>query len=162
MGRYSDSADWADVTPLEPHEGPNPIVPIAYTDEFKETMNYFRAILQLDERSDRAWELTEDVIEQNPANYTAWYYRRILLKDLNKDLGKEMEFCSETAEDNPKNYQVWHHRRCLVTILNDPSQELEFTRHILDLDEDSKNYHAWAHRFVLLCFTYNRYSLTGV
>jgi len=143
---YSTNKEWDDITPLEPHEGPNPIVPIAYTDEFKETMNYFRAILQKDERSERAWTLTEDVIDQNPANYTAWYYRRLLLKDLKKDLNKELEFCSETAEDTPKNYQVWHHRRCLVTLLNDASKELEFTKHILDLDEDSKNYHAWAHR----------------
>lgn len=88
MGKYSDNELWNDVTPLEPHEGPNPIVPIAYTEEclqisfplifinfllVKETMNYFRAILQLDERSERAWDLTEDVIDQNPANYTAWY-----------------------------------------------------------------------------------------
>eukprot|EP00339_Tiarina_fusa_P002281 CAMPEP_0117006446 /NCGR_PEP_ID=MMETSP0472-20121206/6671_1 /TAXON_ID=693140 ORGANISM="Tiarina fusus, Strain LIS" /NCGR_SAMPLE_ID=MMETSP0472 /ASSEMBLY_ACC=CAM_ASM_000603 /LENGTH=294 /DNA_ID=CAMNT_0004707913 /DNA_START=1 /DNA_END=882 /DNA_ORIENTATION=- len=146
MGKYAGVEEWADITPLEPHEGPNPIVPIAYTDEFKETMNYFRAILQKDERSERAWELTEDVIDQNPANYTAWYYRRILLKELQKDLSKELEFCSETAVDSPKNYQVWHHRRCLVELMNDPSKELEFTEHILDLDEDSKNYHAWAHR----------------
>ena len=101
-------------------------------------MNYFRAILQLDERSERAWDLTEDVIDQNPANYTAWYgnkwmnimlyllfllfgwfryYRRLLLTDLKKDLDTEMEFCAETAESSPKNYQVWLVYRIVFVIL---------------------------------------------
>jgi hypothetical protein len=42
-----------------------------------ETMNYFRAILRKDERSSRALHLTTEVIKLNPANYTAWYFRRL-------------------------------------------------------------------------------------
>lgn len=71
-------------------------------------MNYFRAILEKDEKSLRAFDLTTDVILLNPANYTAWYFRKILLKELNLDLKKELEFLSTIGIENPKNYQIWY------------------------------------------------------
>jgi protein farnesyltransferase/geranylgeranyltransferase type-1 subunit alpha len=37
-----------------------------------DTMNYFRAVIQAEEKSERALELTTDVISVNSANYTAW------------------------------------------------------------------------------------------
>jgi len=117
---------------------------IAYSDQFAETMNYFRAMLKTEEKSERALQITSEVIALNAANYTAWYYRRILLQELNKDYNKELEFVSQMAEDNPKNYQIWYHRKSIVEKTGDFSKELEATEKSIAVD--SKNYHAWSHR----------------
>jgi len=107
-------------------------------------MNYFRAILEKDERSSRALEVVTRTIKYNSGCYTAWYFRRLLLESLKSDLKIELQYCTEMAKDHQKNYQVWFHRKWLVEKLQDPNGELEFTAHILH--EDAKNYHAWSHR----------------
>jgi protein farnesyltransferase/geranylgeranyltransferase type-1 subunit alpha len=71
-------------------------------------MDLFRAVVQLDERSKRAFDLTTAVLECNAANYTAWYYRAILIHDLKLDPTAELEFVAGMAEDNAKNYQIWY------------------------------------------------------
>ena len=38
----------------------------------RDAMDYFRAIAAVEERSDRALELTETIIRKNPAHYTVW------------------------------------------------------------------------------------------
>lgn len=141
---YQDRQDWADVTPVPQSDGTNPACPIAYTPEFKDAMDYFRAVFQSHEMSERAFHLTSKVIDNNPANYTVWHFRRQVIKALSIDLVQELSYISEICKENPKNYQVWYHRRIIVEWKDDASNELAFTREVLALD--GKNYHAWSHR----------------
>lgn len=67
---FKERPDWADVKPVPQDDGPCPVVPIAYTEDFSETMDYFRAIYVADERSTRALQLTGEAIQLNPGNYT--------------------------------------------------------------------------------------------
>lgn len=127
-------------------DGPNPVVPIAYKEDFVETMDYFRAAYLADERSPRALRLTAEAIDMNAGNYTVWHFRRLILEALDVELHGELDFIENIARSNPKNYQIWHHRRWVAEKLGPDatSKELEFTKKILSLD--AKNYHAWSHR----------------
>ncbi|XP_001607662.1 protein farnesyltransferase/geranylgeranyltransferase type-1 subunit alpha isoform X2 [Nasonia vitripennis] len=151
---YSQREQWRDVVPLAQDDGPNPIVAIAYSEKFRETHDYFRAILKAKEKSERALNLTADCIWLNAGNYTVWQYRREILKELGIDLKDELKFVEVMIKCNFKNYQVWHHRKVIVEWMQDPSAELKFTSTILE--KDAKNYHAWQHRQWVIS-TFNLY-----
>ncbi|KAF9132241.1 CAAX geranylgeranyltransferase alpha subunit [Mortierella sp. GBA39] len=106
--------EWADVVPIPQDDGPNPLVPIAYTQEYSTTMGYFRAMCRAQEKSERALDLTKIVIELIPSHFTVWYYRQQLLKELNKDLKIELEWIEWMVNEHPKSYQIWHHRQVIV------------------------------------------------
>ena len=67
-------------------------------------MSYFRAILRSQEFSERAFRLTEEVIEYAEGNYNAWFYRRKLLENLGKPLNEEMEWLQEIGLEKEKNF----------------------------------------------------------
>ncbi|KAF9273703.1 CAAX geranylgeranyltransferase alpha subunit [Mortierella alpina] len=111
---FHEQAKWADVVPIPQDDGPNPLVPIAYTKEYSTAMDYFRAICRSQEQSERAFELTTIVINLSPSHYTVWHYRQTLLKALNKDMAQELEWVQEMIDEHPKSYQIWHHRQVVV------------------------------------------------
>ena len=91
---YTTSPHWSNLTPIpliehgppdqSPALGgtdPGPaLATIAYSQRYLEAMSYLRALLKVDERSERGLALTEDVIGMNPAHYTVWLYRGRCLK----------------------------------------------------------------------------------
>ncbi|CAE7895554.1 FNTA [Symbiodinium necroappetens] len=165
---YSQRESWKDISPIPQNDGPHPLAVIKYPLGFEEVHNYFRAIQQRNETSERALHLTADVIEHNSANYTAWYYRRRCLKDLGIDLEDERVFTDKWARDCPKNYQVWYHRRWLVsemaararshtpgpeaeaTIQQIAKTELDYHLECMRVNSDYKNYNGWSHRQYIL------------
>ncbi|KAK7734348.1 CAAX geranylgeranyltransferase alpha subunit [Botryosphaeria dothidea] len=145
MPDYAESDEWKDVEPIPLDEGgPNALAAIAYPEEYEEAMSYLRAIMAKNEMSDRALDLTEDIIHYNPAHYTVWLYRAKIVLALGKDLRKELDWLNAAALKNLKNYQIWHHRQTIVDNLADPTGEQEFIARMLT--KDSKNYHVWSYR----------------
>ncbi|KAI9010419.1 hypothetical protein CLU79DRAFT_710465 [Phycomyces nitens] len=115
---YSQRSEWADITPIPQDDGPNPLVPIAYSADY--------------------------IIEMNPAHYTVWQYRQQVLFSIGSNLDKELDYMDSIAESQSKNYQIWHHRQVIVDRLGNGDRELDFINNILE--SDSKNYHAWSYR----------------
>ncbi|KAF8591333.1 protein prenylyltransferase [Ramaria rubella] len=146
---YADNPAWSDVVPVPQYdEGSNPMAPILYSQEYKDATDYFRGIVKIGEKSARVLELTEHIIQLNPAHYSVWQYRYETLLALNADLKAELLLMDDIASTHMKTYQVWHHRRLLVQQLNAPIPELAFIADTLDIDP--KNYHTWAYRQWLL------------
>ncbi|KAK2766728.1 CAAX geranylgeranyltransferase alpha subunit [Arachnomyces sp. PD_36] len=174
MSKYSSSPIWSSITPIPLDDGSNyispsaaanaaasgeqqptqitPLATIAYTPEYEEATAYLRAVMAADEMSDRALELTEDVIRLNPAHYTVWLYRAKILFSLNKDLNEELAWLNKIALKYLKNYQIWHHRQLLLSsdtyFPTLPASEPAFLKSMFDLD--SKNYHVWTYRHWLV------------
>ncbi|KAJ5069544.1 protein farnesyltransferase/geranylgeranyltransferase type-1 subunit alpha [Anaeramoeba ignava] len=137
--------EWKDIQPIPQKESLKDPCAILYSPQFSEVMDYFRAILQKKEYSERALKLTTEVIRLNCSNYTVWEYRRGILEHLKIDLNTELDYLDKVIEQHPKNYQVWTHRVWVTTKLNSGDREKAFTE--IAFLNDSKNYHAWSHRF---------------
>ncbi|ORX38476.1 hypothetical protein BD324DRAFT_620993 [Kockovaella imperatae] len=138
-------SQWEDVEPTPQLDGPDPLVPIMYAEDYRDAMDYFRSISATGEQSDRVLELTEIIIRKNPAHYTVWGYRFQTLLALQKDLEAELELMNEFARVNLKTYQVWHHRLLLMSHISpkDPQSEIDYIHRALL--PDPKNYHTWAY-----------------
>jgi len=67
-------------------------------------MGYLRAILAKQEVSQRAFDLTTEVIDHSQGNYGAWAYRRKMLDALQLDLAQEFEWLRSKGKELEKNY----------------------------------------------------------
>src|SRR6218665_1664154 len=135
---FADRPEWKDVTPVRQDDGPYQVVAIKYTEKFRQTFDYFRAVLANNEISDRAFKLTTGIvalidylcceinccllsltecIRLNPSNFTVWYYRRKLIEGLNYDYNEENDYIRKIIIKNPKNYQVWEHYKTVLVKL---------------------------------------------
>lgn len=149
---YAERPEWADVVPLPQYQGVDALAPINYSAEYQDATDYFRGVVKTGETSERVLALTWDIINMNPAHYSAWQYRYRTLQATGADLEAELRLMDDFAVTNMKTYQVWHHRRLLLTALRSSpaaaAAELAFTARVLGAD--AKNYHTWSYRQWLL------------
>ncbi|CAG8142353.1 unnamed protein product [Penicillium nalgiovense] len=155
-GEYSTDPEWASVTPIDLDDGSSsgamPLATIAYPAEYLEATSYLRAVMAANEMSERALNLTKDVISMNPAHYTVWIYRAKILFALDKDLNEELSWLNDVSLKYLKNYQIWHHRQVLLSskahFPTFPPKEADFLMEMFA--QDSKNYHVWTYRHWLV------------
>jgi len=75
---YASNPAFKGVVPIPQDDGPHPLAQIAYSEHYAEAISYLRALMVGDgEMSERALELTGDIIAMNPAHYTVWYFTSI-------------------------------------------------------------------------------------
>ncbi|KAI5474636.1 protein farnesyltransferase/geranylgeranyltransferase type-1 subunit alpha [Pseudohyphozyma bogoriensis] len=146
---YAQRPEWSDLEPIAQKDAENPLVPIAYTEKYRDAMDTFRALVHAGEKSARGIELTEVLIRLNPGHYSIWAYRAEILLETKADLSKELDLMDELVKEHLKSYQVWQHRRSIVLALNSSDREIGFTTRALSFD--AKNYHTWAYRQWALC-----------
>jgi protein farnesyltransferase/geranylgeranyltransferase type-1 subunit alpha len=88
-------------------------------------MDMLRAVMAVNEKSERALELTEKILSLNAAHYSVWYdyliqsfvtdydflenraYRTDILFSINADLNKELDWMEDLMKIHLKSYQVW-------------------------------------------------------
>ena len=88
-----------DLDQFQKDEGRKEVVNIDFSSKFKLTFGLFQEALKRNEISERTLNLTKACIFLNPANYTVWYFRRIILFELEKDLNEEINFISGYRAD---------------------------------------------------------------
>ncbi|KAJ3429444.1 protein farnesyltransferase/geranylgeranyltransferase type-1 subunit alpha [Anaeramoeba flamelloides] len=144
----SKRKEWEDVVPITQKDGPKPPCVVNYSDQYKETMNYFRAVLRSEEISERALKLSKELLMISPSYTVAYEFRRNCLFALNGNLKNELFLIEKLLDRLPKNYQLWHHRMKCVEKLNDYSNEMDFLARMML--GDAKNYHVWVYRIWLV------------
>jgi len=164
MSKYS-GPEWSDIARVREDDSDGVCV-ISYSADYVELMDVFRGVVSVSDYSRRVLPLLTDLLSHNPANYSVWHYRRLVIASLAASLSlhdekqavyqEELAFVSEVAEAHPKNYQIWYHRQVIVTILFpqhdkvNAQKELDFLATIFD--DDAKNYHAWSYRQWVLTY----------
>ncbi|QSS62178.1 CaaX farnesyltransferase alpha subunit Ram2 [Histoplasma capsulatum] len=171
MSKYSTPA-WASISPIPlddgstyyDNDGPGqqrestsrngtyPLATIAYAPEYEEATSYLRAVMAENEMSERALELTGDVILMNPAHYTVWHHRQLIMSNSQSFPtlpANEQQFLMQMLALDSKNYHVWTYRHWLVRHFKlwDHPQELADVEALID--QDVRNNSAWNHRWTL-------------
>ncbi len=135
----------------------------SYSD--RKLVDLLAAVLESGELSKRVLALTQDVLSENPAHYTAWSIRRQCLRALFFDaslsrvalldaIRYEVAMMDGMLEAIPKVYQTWHHRELFYGMVQEAGALTDADRAAfiegewrivkLVLAIDAKNYHAWS------------------
>jgi len=142
-----------DIDPIPQNDGPYPVCAIDYPEAFVRAMDYLRALMKINEHSERALELTAVCLRYNPANYTTWWYRRQCLSVLSSN-SLQQTSVNDADNDNSKTVDIdLNQKRGDIRgcVYYDPKRVQDDLKLASQLGgSNPKNYQIWYHRRSIL------------
>ena len=139
---YKDHPDFSDTEPVPLSPSDDVPYSIHRSDSYTELFSYFNAFAKSGETSNRALKISEDVIKEYPAHYTAWWNKFRILEQHGFDFEKEDRILTDILLQSPKSYQAWYFKQWLydhITEFHDAIPFLEMATQF-----DAKNFHMWS------------------
>ncbi|KAI8374196.1 uncharacterized protein BYT42DRAFT_499283 [Radiomyces spectabilis] len=150
---YSQRPEWADIIPVKQDDGPNPLVPIAYSADsllyvYISHRQYRQAVLfALESDLEKELDYIDDIALNQSKNYQVWHHRQVIVDKIGK-CDRELPFINSILDEDSKNYHAWSYRQWVVSRFSLWDQEFNYTDDLLTLDV--RNNSAWNYRFFVL------------
>ena len=133
---------WSDITPIpNPSDSVRCPFHVEHGGSYALAMEYFRAIVNSGELSQRALKLVSFLNTVSVSDPVPWWYRKKILMKIGFDFSKELDYVNQTIYKCIKPYQMWSHKQWLLEQTDEPPDETDFLQRTLI--SEPKNFHAW-------------------
>lgn len=111
-------------------------------DDNSDLMQYFRAIIEVQEFSYRSLAVSFAVLQEDPTDIVGWWLRQKTATELRISTNYELQFFARMAPFSFKSYQIWNYRFWLQQ--REDAPELNFDDIKIIIASDERNFHAWS------------------
>lgn len=134
---------WAGVEPIKCPQNQEYPFYVSHGGTYGRGMELFRSILNTNEYSERALELTTILMGCSYSDADVYYYREKILEHLGFNFDQELALNTALLYDCLKPYQLWSHRKWIYDHLPEGQTHDETIFITNMLEKDRRNFHAW-------------------